>query len=186
MDVFSWFRRSKTTTTSAGNGQINKQEPKSDSKTEEELFGVTDQLIDFIKTFTVETFKNFPLQDEEAANCDGGTPSISGNVRKDLSDWQERHAILVLSKVKEMSQLRFRLCPGWMKERQFWRIYFTLVKSYTAEYELRAVQLARLRQMSIENENAPNTSAYEVEMSETKPTTSNLDSLTHDIESGKE
>ncbi|KAE9460799.1 hypothetical protein C3L33_07310, partial [Rhododendron williamsianum] len=179
MDVYSWFRRS----TSSANGQITKQEPQRD-KAEEELFGVTDQLIDFIKTFTVETFKNFPLQDEEAANCDGGTGA--GNVRKDLSEWQERHATLVLSKVKEMSQLRFRLCPGRMKERQFWRIYFTLVKNYTAEYELRAVQLARLRQMTNENENAPNTSAYEVEMSETKQSTSNLDSATHDTESGKE
>lgn len=53
-------------------------------------------------------------------------------------------------------------------------------------YELRAVQLARLRHMKNENENAPNTSAYEVEMSETKQSTSNLDSVTDDIESGKE
>lgn len=57
MDVYSWFRRSP----SSANGQITKQEPQQD-KAEEELFGVTDQLIDFIKTFTVETFKNFPLQ----------------------------------------------------------------------------------------------------------------------------
>lgn len=26
--------------------------------------------------------------------------TMSGNVRKDLSEWQERHAVLVLSKVK--------------------------------------------------------------------------------------
>lgn len=38
------------------------------------------------------------LLDEEAANFDGGTGA--GNVRKDLSEWQERHATLVLSKVK--------------------------------------------------------------------------------------
>lgn len=28
------------------------------------------------------------------------SPSTSGNVRSDLSEWQERHATLVLSKVK--------------------------------------------------------------------------------------
>lgn len=60
-------------------------------------------------------------------------------------------------------------------------VYLSLIR-----YELRAVQLARLGQMTNENENAPNTSAYEVEMSETKQSTSNLDSVTHDIESGKD
>lgn len=63
--------------------------------------------------------------------------------------------------------------------------FLTLIV-YFIRYELRAVQLARLRQMTNENENAPNTSAYEVEMSETKQSTSDLDSVTHDIESGKE
>ncbi|KAA8550635.1 hypothetical protein F0562_002319 [Nyssa sinensis] len=61
---------------------------------------------------------------DQGANCGGDTPTNSGNVGKDLSDWQERHAPLVLSEVKEMSQLRFRLCPRHLKERQFWRIYY--------------------------------------------------------------
>ncbi|KAL4274124.1 hypothetical protein GQ457_13G000850 [Hibiscus cannabinus] len=61
-------------------------------------------------------------------NGNNETTQISSNVRKDLSDWQERHAVLVLSKVKELSQLRFKLCP-----RHFWRIYFMLVKSHVAE-----------------------------------------------------
>lgn len=34
---------------------------------------------------------------------------------------------------QELSQLRYRLCPGHLKEQQFWRIYFMLVKSYVAE-----------------------------------------------------
>ncbi|CAL5353512.1 unnamed protein product [Camellia sinensis] len=187
MDVYSWFRRSvsrpeNTNKPSSANAQHNKLQ------SEEELtFGITDQLIEFIKTFTLDTFNNFPLQDEEGASC--GAEATTGNVRKDLSDWQQQHATLVLSKVKEMAQLRFRLCPRHLKERQFWRIYFTLVKSYVTEYELRAIQLAKLRRMTIENEYISDTSACEVEMSETKQATSlvehNLDSLTHDIESGK-
>ncbi|KAK8604490.1 hypothetical protein V6N13_099431 [Hibiscus sabdariffa] len=72
---------------------------------------------------------NFPVQD----NGNNETTQISSNVRKDLSDWQERHAILVLSKVKELSQLRFKLCPRHLKEENFWRIYFMLVKSHVAE-----------------------------------------------------
>ncbi|XVE72768.1 hypothetical protein DITRI_Ditri11bG0065300 [Diplodiscus trichospermus] len=98
----------------------------------EELLGVTPQLIDYVKSFTVETFKNFNLQDNDAANSRTETQT-SSNVRKDLSDWQERHAVLVLSKVKELSQLRFKLCPRHLKEEKFWRIYFVLVKSHVAE-----------------------------------------------------
>lgn len=44
------------------------------------------------------------FSDEDGANCgDDATPNTSGNVREDLSDWQERHATLVLSKVKVFS-----------------------------------------------------------------------------------
>ncbi|PWA83126.1 BSD domain-containing protein [Artemisia annua] len=90
---------------------------------------------------------------------------------KDLSDWQEKHAVLVLSKVKELSQLRFRLCPRYLKEQQFWRIYFTLVKNHVAKYELHAIRLEKLKQMAIENKKDMNNSGYEVEMLEArKPT----------------
>ena len=34
---------------------------------------------------------------------------------------------------QEISQLRYMLCPRHLKESQFWRIYFKLVKSHVAE-----------------------------------------------------
>ncbi|XP_016449671.1 uncharacterized protein LOC107774599 [Nicotiana tabacum] len=164
MDVYSWFRRSLSrttaTTTTAVTAQPNVEE-------EELLYGLTDQLLDFIKSFSIDTFRNFSLPDEEDGNNDGG----GDNVRKDLSDWQQRHALLVLSKLKELSQLRFKLCPRYLKEHQFWAIYFALVKGYIAKYELRAIQLDTLKQIRMENENAPDVSACEVEMSEAKQTT---------------
>ncbi|KDP26392.1 hypothetical protein JCGZ_17550 [Jatropha curcas] len=164
MDWSSWFRRSNKKDNSPNQRQ---------QQEEEELFGVTHQLIDHVRSFTVDTFKNFPLQDEEertsgASFSDEIVPSTSASVRKDLSLWQERHATLVLSKVKELSQLRFLLCPRHLKEREFWRIYFTLVKSHVAEYELRAVRLAKLKKMAMENEISSDSSAFEVEMGETK------------------
>ncbi|XAR60970.1 hypothetical protein NMG60_11034535 [Bertholletia excelsa] len=173
MDVYSWLRRSlsrprKGNSPSTPNCPDKKQRSQED---EEEMFGVTDRLIDFVKTFTVDTFKDVPLRDEEGANSDDGALATTGNVQMDLSEWQERHATLMLSKVKEMSQLRFKLCPRHLKERQFWRIYFTLVKSYTAQYELRAIQLEKLRQMAIDNPSMSNMNMYEVEMSETKQLT---------------
>ncbi|XP_027181081.1 uncharacterized protein LOC113779627 [Coffea eugenioides] len=173
MEVYSWLKRSlsrrqksslPTSTSTADNNKNSAQ------KTEERFYGITDQLIEFVKSFSIDTFKNFSLPDVEegvirAAADDGG----SGNVRDDLSDWQERHAVLILSNVKELSQLRFRLCPGILKEQEFWRIYFKLVWSYVAEYELHAIRLAKLKQMRLENEAEVKFSSYEVEMSEAKP-----------------
>lgn len=168
MDLYTWFRRNKKTSLPLATTQCSSKQ----AEKEDELYGVTDELIDLIKSFTLDTFRNYPLQDEEGANCgEIGAQGDSGNVQKDLSDWQERHAILVLSKVKELSQLRFRLCPGYLKERQFWRIYFSLVKNCLAEYELRAIRLEKLRQMAIENEKVSDSSACEVEMLETKQPT---------------
>uniref|UniRef100_A0A803PG71 BSD domain-containing protein n=1 Tax=Cannabis sativa TaxID=3483 RepID=A0A803PG71_CANSA len=104
--------------------------------------------------------------DEEEKNGGDFLPT-SGSVRSDLSEWQERHATLVLSKVKEISQLRYKLCPGYMKENQFWGIYFALVKTHVAEYELHAKRLAKRREIALENGKPTDRSACEVEMSET-------------------
>ncbi|KAM7271063.1 hypothetical protein ACFE04_030277 [Oxalis oulophora] len=132
-----------------------------------EQLGVTTQLIDHVKSFTLNTFINLRPQVQEDNNEEIGA---KGNVRKDLSEWQEKHAMLVLSVVKELSQLRFRLCPGRLTEQQFWRIYFMLVKSYIAEYELHAINEAKVKLIALEEEKSPDIGVYEVEMSETKQT----------------
>ncbi|KAL5794804.1 hypothetical protein ACOSP7_003398 [Xanthoceras sorbifolium] len=166
MDLFSWVRRSqskKSISKSTKPDQPNQQQ-----QCQEELLGVTQQLIDHVKSFTLDTFKNFPLQDDDEASYDVEAATTSGSVRKDLSDWQEQHALLVLSRVKELAHLRFKLCPGYLKENQFWRIYFMLVKSQVAEYELHAIRLAKLKSMAMENQETSDTSSYEVEMAETK------------------
>ncbi|KAJ4728490.1 putative BSD domain-containing protein [Melia azedarach] len=168
MNLSSWFRRSvsKGSKNSKNPNQPTQSNPPQEE--EEELLGVTEQLLNHLKSFTLDTFKNFPLQDDDESGYDVEAATSSAHVRKDLSGWQERHAFLVLSKSKELSQLRFRLCPRYLKEQKFWRIYFMLVHSYVAEYELHAIQLAKLKSMAMENEERSNTSAYEVEMAETK------------------
>ncbi|CAH8385273.1 unnamed protein product [Eruca vesicaria subsp. sativa] len=144
----------------------------SSGKNEDDLLGVTDELIDHVRSFTIDTFKNFSLYDEEACvnpledEEDDGVSS-SENVKKDLSDWQERHAVLVLSKSKELSQLRFKLCPRLLKEDHFWKIYFKLVRNLVAKYELQAIQQARITRMAMEASQTKG--VYEVEMSETRP-----------------
>ncbi|CAA0815267.1 BSD domain-containing protein [Striga hermonthica] len=179
--AYSWLRRSvsslrKTTSPSSTttiatyaaapySNRSSENKLQEENEEEEKTYGITDQLIDFVKSFTLETFNNFSLPEEDESSCDGGN---AGHLRRDLSDWQEKHAMLILTRVKELAQLRFQLCPRHLKERQFWRIYFSFVKSFVAEYELRAVQLAKLRLMRMGNETASNSSPCEVEMSEAK------------------
>ncbi|XP_038985793.1 uncharacterized protein LOC103716016 [Phoenix dactylifera] len=143
--------------------------------------GVTEQLCNFIKGFSIDTFKTFPLQDDRPVDfVFGSAPSTATNVRKELTEWQERHATLVLSKVKEIAQLRYILCPRHLKEKQFWRIYFLLVKSYVASYEMRAIQKEKIKMMGMDNEKAVNRTMVEVEMidakngSSSKPLGSNI------------
>ncbi|XP_022851923.1 uncharacterized protein LOC111373599 [Olea europaea var. sylvestris] len=97
MDVYSWVRRSVSKLKNTSLPSINSHNSQVLIKEEEELqlYGITDQLIEFVKSFSIETFNNFTLPDEGA---DGG--GSDGSIRKDLSDWQEKHAMLVLSKVK--------------------------------------------------------------------------------------
>ncbi|XP_004508650.1 uncharacterized protein [Cicer arietinum] len=106
-----------------------------------ESFGITDELREFVKGITVTTFRDFPLQDDTELS---DVPAVS-NIRQDLTDWQEKHANLVLSTVEEISKLRYELCPRVMKERKFWRIYFIIVNKHIAPYENRYMEDAKLK-----------------------------------------
>ncbi|KAL0538824.1 hypothetical protein IC582_022983 [Cucumis melo] len=116
--------------------------PSHPSQSELEKFGLNNDLRDFVRGFTPTTFQNFPIQDEPDASDVAVT---SSNVRKDLTEWQEKHATLVLTNVKEISRLRYELCPRIMKERIFWRIYFTLVSSHVAPYEKKYMEEIKLK-----------------------------------------
>ncbi|XP_010318883.1 uncharacterized protein [Solanum lycopersicum] len=96
-----------------------------------EKFGVTDDLREFVKGITRDTFQNVQLQDESEMS---DIPTVA-NIRQDLTEFQEKHAKLVLSSVKEISKLRYEICPRIMREKKFWRIYFILVNSHLAPYE---------------------------------------------------
>ncbi|ESQ28349.1 hypothetical protein EUTSA_v10018843mg [Eutrema salsugineum] len=113
-------------------------------------FGITDDLREFVKGLTSATFQAFPEQDESSEVSD--TATTASNVRKDLSEWQERHATLVLGSVKQISKLRYELCPRVMKERRFWRIYFTLVSTHVAPYERKYMEELRSKAESKDEE----------------------------------
>ncbi|KAJ6318217.1 hypothetical protein OIU76_013705 [Salix suchowensis] len=146
------------------------------SDSELRMFGVTDDLRDFVKGLTSITFQNFPIQDE-------GEPSdvetTESNVRKDLSEWQERHATLVLTTVKQISKLRYELCPRVMKERRFWRIYFTLVSTHVATYEKQYMEeVKRKAEEQIKDEKEKESSVVGENSSQSESTEKNLKSKT--------
>ncbi|KAK8659344.1 hypothetical protein V6N13_029548 [Hibiscus sabdariffa] len=124
------------------------------SDSELRKFGLTDDLRDFVKGFTPSTFQNFPSPVQEETEPSDATVTGS-NVRKDLSEWQERHATLVLTTVKEIKKLRYELCPRLMKEKNFWRIYFTLVSTHVAPYEKQYVEEVKQREVEGAKEDNP-------------------------------
>lgn len=162
-----WLKR--TLSKSSRNPNTPTQSNSTQQHQEQEQHGINEELINLVKSFTIDTFKNFPLQDEDESTYSEEVESTSTRVRKDLSQWQERHAVLILSTVKEISQLRYVLCPRHLKENQFWKIYFTLARSHLAPYELRAIQQEKLKQMAMEDEKSSVYHAHEIEMAEAKP-----------------
>lgn len=45
----------------------------------------------------------------------------------DMSDAQQEHALAVEQLVPRLAALRMELCPGYMSEAWFWKIYFILL-----------------------------------------------------------
>ncbi|CAA7407772.1 unnamed protein product [Spirodela intermedia] len=116
-----------------------------------ERYGITEELREFVKGITLSTFRDFPMEDEPEMS---EVPTVS-NVRQDLSEWQAKHATLVLTTVKEISKFRYELCPRYMKERKFWRIYFVLVSSHVSPYEKQFMEESREKAAQQEQESKP-------------------------------
>ncbi|KAI0504423.1 hypothetical protein KFK09_015375 [Dendrobium nobile] len=123
--------------TATASGSFISREPSPDL----EKFGITDELKEFVRGLTISTFKDFPMEEETDID-ESTTPS---NVRKDLNEWQAKHATLILSAAKDISKFRYELCPRYMKERKFWQIYFILVNSHVAPYEKQYMEEINLK-----------------------------------------
>lgn len=81
--------------------------------------GVTDDVVAFARDVSVhpETWLNFPLPDDDDVEDD----------EFELSDAQQEHALAVERLAPGLADLRFALCPGYMSESCFWKIYFVLL-----------------------------------------------------------
>jgi len=104
-----------------------------------EAYGITSDLLSFIRTLSFATFSDFPIDQlaplSSTSQSTTATPidSNAANVVEVLNSWQVRHASLVVKTAKEVNELRFVLCPRYMKDARFWHIYFTLIKKYLPE-----------------------------------------------------
>ncbi|KAI9169569.1 hypothetical protein LWI28_014260 [Acer negundo] len=145
------------------------------SDSELRKFGVTDDLREFVKGLTSSTFQNFPVQDEAEMSDVSTTAS---NVRKDLTEWQERHATLVLTTVKGISKLRYELCPRVMKERKFWKIYFTLVSTHVSPYEKQYMEDIKVKAEKLVIDNIVKPTPVVGDTSKTELTEKNLTTST--------
>ncbi|XP_028798288.1 uncharacterized protein LOC114753748 isoform X2 [Neltuma alba] len=96
----NWFTRNLTWTSRKTEASNPQSQSNSKEEDEDQLYGVTEDLINYTKSFTIDTFKNFPLQYEDEATNAENSLTNSARIRNDLSQWQERHATLVLSRVK--------------------------------------------------------------------------------------
>ncbi|KAK2969712.1 hypothetical protein RJ640_004218 [Escallonia rubra] len=105
-----------------------------------EAFGITDELREFVKGITMNTFQDFPLEDDSEMS---DIPTVSNTPKQMFSHDQQ-----------EISKLRYELCPRVMKERKFWRIYFILVNSHVAPYEARYMENAKQKSTEVKDSTA--------------------------------
>mmetsp|Transcript_3820 Transcript_3820/g.13403 ORF Transcript_3820/g.13403 Transcript_3820/m.13403 type:complete len:343 (+) Transcript_3820:80-1108(+) len=100
----------------SANKQGNDLESESQGKkSERERYGVTDEMVAFVKGLTPDMFmaksQEWPKEDNDSWK---------------LTPWQEKHVLLVLKEANELRDCRYLLTPKKMSEQRFWEIYFAL------------------------------------------------------------
>ncbi|XP_054776006.1 uncharacterized protein LOC129284519 [Prosopis cineraria] len=82
------------------------------------VVGVTEEVVAFARNLAMhpETWLDFPLPDD--ADPDDF----------ELSDAQQEHALAVERLAPRLAALRMELCPGYMSDGCFWKIYFVLLR----------------------------------------------------------
>lgn len=80
------------------------------------VVGLTDEVLIFAASISQHpgTWLDFPLDDGDDDDFD-------------MSDVQQEHALAVERLTPNLASLRLELCPGYMSDGQFWKIYFVLL-----------------------------------------------------------
>lgn len=114
--------------------------------------GVTDRVVDFVRDVVMhpETWLDFPLPDNDDEED------------FDMSDAQQEHALAVERLVPRLAALRMELCPGYMSETCFWKIYFVLLHPRLDQHDaevLSTPQIVKARSLLTQNNLRNHTSA---------------------------
>ncbi|WOH05389.1 hypothetical protein DCAR_0624805 [Daucus carota subsp. sativus] len=114
--------------------------------------GVTDRVVDFVRDVVMhpETWLDFPLPDSDDEED------------FDMSDAQQEHALAVERLVPRLAALRMELCPGYMSETCFWKIYFVLLHPRLDQHDaevLSTPQIVKARSLLTQNNLRNNSSA---------------------------
>ncbi|XP_010503647.1 PREDICTED: uncharacterized protein LOC104780804 [Camelina sativa] len=91
-----------------------------------DAIGVTEEVVVFARDLAMhpETWLDFPFPDEDD-NFDDF----------DMTDAQFDHALAVENLASNLAALRIELCPAYMSEYCFWRIYFVLVHPIFSKHD---------------------------------------------------
>ncbi|XP_073310456.1 uncharacterized protein [Primulina huaijiensis] len=101
--------------------------------------GVSEEVVAFARDIAMhpETWLDFPLPQNAEDDLDF-----------DMSDAQQEHALAVERFAPRLTALRIELCPGYMSETRFWKIYFVLLHPRLDSHEaelLSTPQIAKAR-----------------------------------------
>ncbi|GAB4849114.1 hypothetical protein Ancab_003922 [Ancistrocladus abbreviatus] len=106
------------------------------------VVGVTEEVVAFARDVALhpETWLDFPLPDDDDEEEEDF----------DMSDTQQEHALAVEHLAPRLAALRIELCPGYMSEGSFWKIYFVLVHPRLSKHDallLSTPQIMKARAM---------------------------------------
>ncbi|KAI4315092.1 hypothetical protein L6164_027938 [Bauhinia variegata] len=81
------------------------------------VVGMTEEVVAFARSIAMhpETWVDFPLPDDADSDDFG------------LSDAQQEHALVIERLAPRLAALRLELCPGYMSDGCFWKVYFVLL-----------------------------------------------------------
>ncbi|GAQ82722.1 BSD domain-containing protein [Klebsormidium nitens] len=90
-----------------------------DEEVDPEAVGVTDEVVAFATSIAShpETWLDFPLSSDETAE------------ELALTELQEDHVYVLEQEAPQIAAMRTELCPAFMSEERFWRVYFVLLAS---------------------------------------------------------
>ncbi|ESQ31259.1 hypothetical protein EUTSA_v10004225mg [Eutrema salsugineum] len=124
------------------------------------VIGVTEELVAFVRDLSMhpETWLEFPLPDDDDTFDD-----------LEMTDDQHEHALAVERLAPSLASLRIELCPEYMSENCFWRIYFVLVHPKLSKHDallLSTPQVLEARAMISHELQKRNKAPVEAESSE--------------------